>query len=263
MDIKRVVGRNIRMAPKAQALRQLVPAEQSELSTDFIGKVERGTTSPSIESLKAVATAMNVSLGELLAGELQEDARQEALIELIGLCGGGTREDIELLVKGYWRRLPPCFSNGSKTGHGDPRGGSVRATPQNRWSRALVSAPQRRRPRTRRAFMGHASMSARHARRTPGKAADDARYSGIRGQPSARCRTPGEAARRHTYRLWCPKPSGVGSVWIVPLGDHGAAGPRDNRVAPRAQPSRPAEPPPRADSRMAMRAEAAEARGWP
>ncbi len=98
MDIKRVVGRNIRMARKAQGLSQLALAERSELSADFIGKVERGTTSPSIESLKAIATAMNLSLGDLFAGELQADSSQEALIELIGLCRGRAREDIELLV---------------------------------------------------------------------------------------------------------------------------------------------------------------------
>lgn len=258
MDIKRVVGRNIRVARKAQALRQLVPAERSELSTDSIGKVERGTKSPSIESLKAIATAKNVSLGELFAGQLQGDARQEALIELIGLCRGGTREDIGLLVK-----IAPCFCNGNKTGHGDPRGGSVRATPQNGLSRALVSAPQRRRPHARPAFIGRASTTARHPRRTPGRAADDARHSGIQYRPSARCRTPCEADRRQTCRIRCPKPAGVRTVWTLPPGEHGAAGPCDNRVAPRAQPSRPAEPPPRADSRMAMRAEAAEARARP
>ena len=98
MDIKRVVGRNIRLARKAQGLSQLALAERSELWADFIGKVERGTTSPSIESLKAIATAMNLSLGDLFAGELQADSSQEALIELIGLCRGRAREDIELLV---------------------------------------------------------------------------------------------------------------------------------------------------------------------
>jgi transcriptional regulator with XRE-family HTH domain len=98
VDIKRVVGRNIRMARKAQGLSQLVLAERSELSADFIGKVERGTTSPSIESLKAIATAMNLSLGDLFAGELQADSSQEALIELIGLCRGQAREDIALVV---------------------------------------------------------------------------------------------------------------------------------------------------------------------
>jgi transcriptional regulator with XRE-family HTH domain len=98
VDIKRVVGQNIREARKAQGLSQLVLAERSELSADFIGKVERGTTSPSIESLKAIATAMNLSLGDLFARELQADSSQEALIELIGLCRGRAREDIELVV---------------------------------------------------------------------------------------------------------------------------------------------------------------------
>jgi hypothetical protein len=41
---------------------------------------------------------MNLSLGDLFAGELQADSSQEALIELIGLCRGHTREDIEVLV---------------------------------------------------------------------------------------------------------------------------------------------------------------------
>jgi hypothetical protein len=41
---------------------------------------------------------MNLSLGDLFAGELQADSSQKALIELIGLCRGRAREDIELLV---------------------------------------------------------------------------------------------------------------------------------------------------------------------
>jgi hypothetical protein len=68
VDIKRVVGRNIRLARKAQGLSQLVLAD------------------------------MNLSLGDLFAGELQADSSQEALIELIGLCRGRAREDIELVV---------------------------------------------------------------------------------------------------------------------------------------------------------------------
>jgi transcriptional regulator with XRE-family HTH domain len=98
VDVKAWVGRNIRAARKTTGLSQFQLAERSELSTDFIGKVERGTTSPSLESLKAIATAMNLSLGDLFAGELRADSPQEALIELIGLCRGRVREDIELLV---------------------------------------------------------------------------------------------------------------------------------------------------------------------
>jgi transcriptional regulator with XRE-family HTH domain len=114
VDIKRVVGRNIRMARKAQGLSQLVLAERSELSANFIGKVERGTTSPSIESLKAIATAIDLSLADLFAGELQADSSQEAMIELIGLCRGRAREDIQLLV-GIAQLIFQRRPDGSKT----------------------------------------------------------------------------------------------------------------------------------------------------
>jgi hypothetical protein len=158
---------------------------------------------------------------------------------------------------------PPAFPTATRPVMETPRGGSVRATLQNGLSQALASAPQRRRRHARPTFMGRASMTARHARRTPGKATDDARHSGIRDQPSARRRTPCEAVCRQTCRLRCPKPAGVRTLWTLPSGDHGAAGPRDNRVAPRAQPSRPTEPPPRPDRRMPIRAEVAEARARP
>jgi hypothetical protein len=113
-------------------------------------------------------------------GPLAEEPGTPGNRELIGLCGGRTREDNGLPVE-----IAPRVANGNKTGHGDPKGGSVRATPQNRLSRAPASPPQRRRPHAGPAFTGRASTTARHARRTPGKAADDARHSGIRDQPSA------------------------------------------------------------------------------
>jgi transcriptional regulator with XRE-family HTH domain len=87
------------MVRQVQGLSPLVLAERSKLSADFIGKVERGTTSPSVEGFKAIATAMNLSLGDLFAGELQENSSEYALIELIGLRRGRAREDIELLVE--------------------------------------------------------------------------------------------------------------------------------------------------------------------
>jgi transcriptional regulator with XRE-family HTH domain len=98
VDVKRLVGRNIRVARKAKGLSQLALAERSELSADFIGKLERGATSPSIESLKAIATALSLSLADLLAGESEASSSQEALMELIGLCKGRDKDDIELLV---------------------------------------------------------------------------------------------------------------------------------------------------------------------
>lgn len=98
MDVKQVMGRNIRAARKAKGLSQFQLAERSGLSADFIGKVERGTTSPSIESLKGIADALHLTLRDLFEGEVKGGPSQEALSELIRLCRGRAKEDIELLV---------------------------------------------------------------------------------------------------------------------------------------------------------------------
>jgi transcriptional regulator with XRE-family HTH domain len=98
VDVKRLVGKNIRAARKAKSMSQWQLAEASDLSADFIGKVERGTTSSSIESLKAIADALQLPLRDLFEGELGAGSGQEALIELVQLCRGRAKEDVELLV---------------------------------------------------------------------------------------------------------------------------------------------------------------------
>jgi transcriptional regulator with XRE-family HTH domain len=89
---------NIRAARKAKGLTQFQLAERSGLSADFIGKVERGTTSPSIESLKHIVDALNVSLSYLFEGEQETGSSKEALIKLIQLCRDREHEDINLVL---------------------------------------------------------------------------------------------------------------------------------------------------------------------
>jgi transcriptional regulator with XRE-family HTH domain len=98
VEVQAWVGRNIRAARRAKGLSQLALAERSELSADFIGKVERGATSPSLESLKAIADALHLPLRDLFEGDPGVGQGQEALMELIHLCRGRAKEDVELLV---------------------------------------------------------------------------------------------------------------------------------------------------------------------
>jgi transcriptional regulator with XRE-family HTH domain len=96
--ISELVGRNIRAARTAKGLTQWQLAERSGLSADFIGKAERGTTSPSIESLNQIAKALELPLRELFAGEVASGASQSLLLELLHLCRGRAQEDIALLL---------------------------------------------------------------------------------------------------------------------------------------------------------------------
>ncbi len=98
VNIKQLVGMNIRAARKAKGLTQFELAERSGLSADFIGKVERGTTSPSIESLKHVAEALHVSLPDLFEGAGEGAPPKEALIQLNRLCKDRENEEIELVL---------------------------------------------------------------------------------------------------------------------------------------------------------------------
>jgi transcriptional regulator with XRE-family HTH domain len=123
VDIKRTVGREIRAARKAKGLSQLALAERSDLSADFIGKVERGTTSPSLESLKAIATALNLSLGDLFVGELAAAPLQEALIELIQMCRGHPNENIALIVEVARPILQRLRSHGDAASEAKQQGG--------------------------------------------------------------------------------------------------------------------------------------------
>jgi transcriptional regulator with XRE-family HTH domain len=98
VNVKAWVGRNIRGARKATGLSQFQLAERSGLSTDFIGKVERGTTSPSLESLKAIADALHLPLRDLFEGEPGLGQGDATFMELVQLCRGCAKEDVELLV---------------------------------------------------------------------------------------------------------------------------------------------------------------------
>ena len=98
MDVKAWVGRDIRAARKTKGLSQFRLAERSGLSADFIGKVERGTTSPSLESLQAIADALHLPLCDLFEEDPGVGQGQEALMELVQLCRGRAKEDVELFV---------------------------------------------------------------------------------------------------------------------------------------------------------------------
>jgi transcriptional regulator with XRE-family HTH domain len=98
-EITRLVGANIRAARRARGLSQWQLAERSGLSADFIGKVERATTSPSLESLHQMAEALGLPLPDLFEGHPTAEAPQGALFELIQLCRTRPHADIALLLR--------------------------------------------------------------------------------------------------------------------------------------------------------------------
>jgi|ERR1700690_3532982 transcriptional regulator with XRE-family HTH domain len=68
-NLKKELGNKIRGLRKLKDLTQEQLGEKSGLSYKFIGEIERGEVNPSLDSLKAIASALGVNARDLFPGE--------------------------------------------------------------------------------------------------------------------------------------------------------------------------------------------------
>jgi transcriptional regulator with XRE-family HTH domain len=65
---RKILGENIRTQRKRLGWSQIRLAEKSDLHHNYIGDIERGEENVSVDALMRIATAMKVSLGDLVRG---------------------------------------------------------------------------------------------------------------------------------------------------------------------------------------------------
>ena len=70
-NIREEVGKRIRTVRKTKGITQEQVGEKADLNYKFIGKIERGEVNPSIETLSAIADALNISLSQFFAEDWQ------------------------------------------------------------------------------------------------------------------------------------------------------------------------------------------------
>lgn len=70
-NIRQRVGKRIRIIRKARKLTQEQVGETAKLHYKYIGEVERGEVNPSIETLSAVANALNINITQLFVEDWQ------------------------------------------------------------------------------------------------------------------------------------------------------------------------------------------------
>ncbi|MGA1869175.1 MAG: helix-turn-helix domain-containing protein [bacterium] len=68
-NIREKVGKRIRALRKAKNFTQEVLGEKAGISYKFIGEIERGQVNPSLDTLSAIANALNVDIGEFFQKE--------------------------------------------------------------------------------------------------------------------------------------------------------------------------------------------------
>lgn len=84
------MGRRIRRKRQEQGLTQAQFAKKIGVSTSFYGHIERGSRTPSIDTLVIIANALNVGLDALLRDSLKVPIRLDP-------SGGLSRKDIGVL----------------------------------------------------------------------------------------------------------------------------------------------------------------------
>jgi len=66
MDIRKIVGKNLRKYRKASGYSQEALAGEIELHRTYVSGIERGIRNPSVESLAKLATALDIPAWKLL-----------------------------------------------------------------------------------------------------------------------------------------------------------------------------------------------------
>ena len=69
LELKELFGTSLRQCRRARRLTQAQLAEAADLSLEMIGRLERGLTAPSFETVAALATALQVAPAVLFGGE--------------------------------------------------------------------------------------------------------------------------------------------------------------------------------------------------
>ena len=97
-DILRVIGENTRMYRERAGLTQADLAERVGVGTAFISRVERGQKRMRLETLMAVADALNVSV-DLLLYQNNTSAQIRTLASMLEGCSPEFVDGIIMLVR--------------------------------------------------------------------------------------------------------------------------------------------------------------------
>ncbi|EDM77447.1 DNA-binding protein [Plesiocystis pacifica SIR-1] len=99
---QRAFGKHLKSLRKARGYTQEALAKKAKLSPDTIRRLEAGSFSPSLDTLKSVASGFNLRISTMFAAFEEHDEELER--ELADLLYGRTREEWRLALR-FVRKL--------------------------------------------------------------------------------------------------------------------------------------------------------------
>lgn len=105
VSIPQKFGDHVRQLRLARRLTQEALAERAGLSVDAIRRIERGAFSPSLETVRKLATGLELSLRTLFQGF--ERQRRDHVAEICDYLAGRKSREVELA----WRVIRAMFDD--------------------------------------------------------------------------------------------------------------------------------------------------------
>jgi len=102
-QVGRKFGGHIRDLRKARSLTQEVLAERSSLSVDAVRRIERGAFSPSLDTVRKLATGLEVTLSTLF--ESFSAQRRDTVAEICDFLQRRRPDEVKLI----WRVIRAIF----------------------------------------------------------------------------------------------------------------------------------------------------------
>ena len=93
------IGKNIRKYRLMRKLRQEDLAEKADLSINYVGAIERGEKTPSLESLISIINALGVSADMILADVLKDSLLAQKLDKLSAEDRSQIYDVIDTMIK--------------------------------------------------------------------------------------------------------------------------------------------------------------------
>ena len=97
MELRELFGTSLRQCRRARRLTQAQLAEATDLSLEMIGRLERGLTAPSFDTIAALAKALQVVPAVLFGAEPSAitGARRELLDRINRLLASSSDEELK------------------------------------------------------------------------------------------------------------------------------------------------------------------------
>lgn len=101
MNASQNIGKTLKAYRKAKGLTQAQLAERTARSTDAISQIERGLNIPSLETLLAVAEALNVPLGIIMdtVQNRWSQKRNELFATAVASLSALSDEQLSIVIK--------------------------------------------------------------------------------------------------------------------------------------------------------------------